>query len=96
MESRCRLLNNFLRRLSKIPYLWNGEEIKLFISNTKDLPKAFEKMPKRPYEEMYSVYKKLYPKYYASYDLVMGKGKIETFQNFSKKLRQSISVKIFL
>ncbi|MCQ2818418.1 MAG: hypothetical protein MJ252_14215 [archaeon] len=93
MASRCRLLNNFLKRLSKIPYLFESEEVKLFISNTHDLPKALDKMPKKTYGDMYLTYKKLYPKYYASYDLVMGKGKIETFQNFSKKLLHSISVK---
>lgn len=96
IATRCRLLNNFCRRISKIPYLMNSEEVKLFISNTHDLQKTLEKLPKRNYKDVYETYKKLYPNYYETYDLILGKGKVGNFQNFAKKLLQSIKVKYII
>lgn len=94
IEARCRLLNNFCRRLSKINYLFESEDVKTFKSNTNDVVKAIEKLPKRTYTEMFIAYKKLYPNYYETYDLILGKGKVGSFQTFSKKLLHTIKVRI--
>lgn len=91
-ETRVRLLNNFCRRLSKIDYLFNSEEVKLFQNNAHDITKGLEKLPKRQYTEIYTCYKRLFPNYYETYDLILGKGKIQNFQNFVKKLLHSIRV----
>ena len=93
METRCRLLNSFLRRCAQLPYLSSSEEFKLFIGNTKDLAKTLDKMPKKEYGDVYLIYKRIFPKYYDNYDIVVGKGKMEDFQKFSRQLLHSISVR---
>lgn len=96
IATRCRLLNSFCRRIAKIPYLMNSEEVKIFISNTKDIPKSLDKLPKRTYKDIYESYKQLYPNYYETYDLILGKGKVGNFQNFAKSLLHSIKVKAYI
>lgn len=96
IATRCRLLNSFCRRIAKIPYLANSEEVKIFTSNTHDIPKTLEKLPKKTYQDILQNYKEFYPNYYETYDLILGKGKVNNFQGFSKRLLHSIKVNYYI
>ena len=55
---RIRLLNRFCLDLSNIKYLYESEEVKLFQSNSNDVAKAIEKLPKLIYSQILENYKK--------------------------------------
>ena len=55
---RIRLLNRFCLDLSNIKYLYESEEVKLFQSNSNDVAKAIEKLPKLTYSQILENYKK--------------------------------------
>ena len=82
---RIRLLNRFCLELSNFKYLYESEECKLFQSNTPDIAKVIEKLPKLSYKQMLDNYKMAFPDYNESYDILVGKGKINEFLAFMKK-----------
>ena len=82
---RIRLLNRFCLDLSNIKYLYESEEVKLFQSNTNDVAKAIEKLPKLTYSQILDNYKKAFPDFVESYDALIGKSKILEFLSFLKK-----------
>ena len=82
---RIRLLNRFCLDLSNIKYLYESEEVKLFQSNTNDVAKAIEKLPKLTYSQILDNYKKAFPDFFESYDALIGKSKILEFLSFLKK-----------
>lgn len=92
IETRMRLLNSFCYKISKISYLFDSEEVKLFQGNSPDISKALEKLPSLKYAEIYEKYKAAFPDYYEAYDLILGKGKLKEFQGFLKRTLTNIKV----
>ena len=82
---RIRLLNRFCLDLSNIKYLYESEEVKLFQSNSNDVAKAIEKLPKLTYSQILENYKKAFTDFTESYDALIGKSKILEFLSFLKK-----------
>ena len=82
---RIRLLNRFCLDLSNIKYLYESEEVKLFQSNSNDVAKAIEKLPKLTYSQILENYKKAFTDFTESYDALIGKSKIIEFFSFLKK-----------
>ena len=82
---RIRLLNRFCLDLSNIKYLYESEEVKLFQSNSNDIAKVIEKLPKLTYNQILENYKKAFPDFPENYDALIGKSKIMEFLSFLKK-----------
>ena len=95
IETRMRLLNSFCYKISKISYLFDSEEVKLFQGNSPDISKALEKLPTLKYAEIFEKYKAAFTDYYEAYDLILGKGKLKEFQGFLKRTLTNIKVLSF-
>ena len=57
ISMRCKLFDRFGDKISKVPYLFNSEEMKYFISSD-DVEKALGKFPKETYDEILMKYKR--------------------------------------
>ena len=90
INMRMRLINRFLDKLSKINYLYNSEETQLIKSNSPDCSKNIEKLKKLSYLEKLERYQSAFPDYYETYDVILGKGKVNDFLSFVKKTQQNI------
>ena len=80
ISNRMRLLNAFCFKLSKIPYLFKSNEVKIFKTCQSDISKEFEKMKKIGKREIFLRYRLIYKDYHESYDYLIGKGKINEFK----------------
>ena len=89
-------MNSFLFRICNIPYFYNSEEIKIFISGLMDVSKDLNKIKKPKEEEIVQIYKDTFIDYYEAYDLIIGKGKIMEFKNYLKSFQNYIKVKLIL
>ena len=90
INMRMRLINRFLDKLSKINYLYNSEETQLIKSNSPDCSKNIEKLKKLSYLEKLERYQSAFPDYYETYDVILGKGKVNDFLSFVKKTQINI------
>ena len=90
IKTRMRLLNRFCLNLSKIEYLYNAEETKIFRSNVPDVSNAINKLPPLSYSEMLTRMKEAFPEYNENYDMIVGKSKLTEFENFLKKYQKNI------
>ena len=90
IKTRMRLLNRFCLNLSKIEYLYNAEETKIFRSNVPDVSNAINKLPQLSYSEMLTRMKEAFPEYNENYDMIVGKSKLTEFENFLKKYQKNI------
>jgi hypothetical protein len=87
-------LNSFLFRICNIPYFYNSEEIKIFISGLTDVSKDLNKIKKPKEEEIVQICKDTFIDYYEAYDLIIEKGKIMEFKNYLKSFQNYIKVKL--
>lgn len=62
--ARLKLLNKFVRKLSKFPDIYNAEEMRVFLSNTADIPKALSNLHTQSYDDIVAKYTKAFPNYY--------------------------------
>ena len=53
---RCKQLNNFANKLVDLPYFFNSDEVKFFLSS-EDVEKSLNKLPKESYDELLMKYK---------------------------------------
>ena len=92
IKNRMRLLNRFCLNLSNIDYLYSSDETSLFKGNTPDLANAITKLPDLSLEDYLAKLKDAFPQYNESYDIIIGKGKINEFDVFLKKSLKNIEV----
>ena len=92
IKRRMRLLNRFCLNVSNIYYLYSSDETALFKGNTPDLANAITKLPDLSTEEYLAKLKDAFPQYNENYDILIGKGKINEFDNFLKKSLKNIEV----
>ena len=92
ISNRMRLLNAFCFKLSKIPYLFKSNEVKIFKTCQSDISKEFEKMKKIGKREIFLRYRLIYKDYHESYDYLIGKGKINEFKKFFQNILINLRV----
>ena len=91
---RVEMLNRFLKKLSKIKYLLNSEELSLFLKNQSNFAKAFEGLKEQSYEDLAKKYYSTFTDYDANFDTIEGKNEQDKFE---KKLVESLpKIKNFL
>ena len=91
---RVEMINRFLKKVSKINYLLNSEEMKLFLQNTSNFGKAFDNLKTQNYEDLSKKYFSTFLEYDDNFDTKMGK---EEQDKFEKKLVDSqLKIKHFL
>ena len=85
IKTRMRLLNRFCLNISNIDYLYRAEETNIFKNNIPDVANAISKLPELSYNEILTRMKEAFPEYNENYDVIVGKSKLNEFDNFLKK-----------
>ena len=90
VKTRMRLLNRFCLNLSNIDYLYRAEETNIFKNNIPDVSNAINKLPDLSYADILARMKEAFPEYNENYDVIVGKSKINEFDNFLLKATKNI------
>ena len=92
IKRRMRLLNRFCLNLSNIEYLYTSDEVSIFKGNTQDVINSINKIPEYNLEDLLNRLKQAFPSYNENYDILIGKPKINEFDNFLKKYLKTIDL----
>ena len=83
VELRIEQINRFLKKLSKIDYLFNSDEMELFLQNSSNIPKILDNIKEESYQDKLKKYCQVFTDYDENFDTIAGKTDQE---NFSKQL----------
>ena len=83
VELRIEQINRFLKKLSNIHYLFNSDEMELFLQNSSNIPKILDNIKEESYQEKLKKYSQVFVDYDENFDTIAGKTDQE---NFSKQL----------
>ena len=91
---RVEMLNRFLKKISKINYLLNSEELKLFLQNKSNFAKTLDGLKEQSYEELAKKYFSTFIEYDSNFDTITGKNEQDQFE---KKLIEALpKIKTFV
>ena len=82
---RVELINRFLKKLSKIDYLFNSEEMDYFLQNTSSVCKTLDGIKLENYEDLLKKYSEIFTEYDDNFDTDAGRQELEKFE---KKLNE--------
>lgn len=80
---RVEMINRFLKKLCKLDYLANSEEMELFLQNSSSVIKTLEGVKLESYDELLKKYSSAFTDYDENFDTQAGK---EDQEKFGKKL----------
>ena len=75
VDLRIEMINRFLKKLSHIDYLFNSDEMELFLQNSNNVPKTLENIKQDSYQELL----KKYSGVFTDYDTIAGKSEQDEF-----------------
>ena len=84
---RVEMLNRFLKKISKIKYLLNSEELGLFLQNTSNVGRTLDGLKEQTYEDLSRKYFSTFLEYDSNFDTITGKNEQDIFE---KKLVESL------
>lgn len=90
IKTRMRLLNRFCLNLSNINYLYTSEETTIFKDKVPDVSAAISKLPELSYVDLLTKYEGSINGVNESYDILIGKAKINDFDVCLKKTLKNI------
>ena len=76
---RIEMINRFLKKLSKIEYLFNSDEMELFLQNSSNVPKTLDSIKEDTYEELLKKYSSVITDYDDNFDTLAGKNEQDEF-----------------
>ncbi len=82
---RVEMINRFLKKLCKIEYLINSEEMELFLQNSSSVSKTLDGVKVENYEDLLKKYSLAFTDYDENFDIKAGK---EEQDKFFKKLNE--------
>ena len=83
---RVEMINRFLKKLSKIDYLYNSDEMQLFLQNSSNVSKTLDNIKEDSYEELLKKYSSVFTDYDDNFDTLKGKTEQDEFH---KKLAEN-------
>jgi len=83
---RIEMINRFLKKLSNIDYLFNSDEMELFLQNSSNVPKTLDNIKEDSYEELLKKYSSVFTDYDDNFDTLAGKNEQDAF---SKQLNEN-------
>ena len=86
VDMRIEMINRFLKKLSKIDYLYNSDEMELFLQNSSNVSKTLDSIKDETYEELLKKYSSVFTDYDDNFDQLAGKSDQD---EFGKKLIQN-------
>ena len=88
------VINRFLKKISKIKYLMESEEMGLFLHNTSNVEKILEGIKPPNYEELSKKYFNTFTEYDENFDTKTGKDEQDLFEK--KILESLVKMKTFM
>ena len=85
ISMRLEMINRFLRKLSKLEYLFSSEEMELFLQNTSSVSKTLDGVKDESYDELLKKYSLAFTDFDENFDVAAGK---EEQEKFLKKLNE--------
>ena len=82
---RIEMINRFLKKLSKIDYLINSDEMQLFLQNSSSVSKTLDGLKLQNYEDLLKKYSTSFSDFDENFDIKAGK---EDQDKFLKKLNE--------
>ena len=79
VDLRIEMINRFLKKLSHIDYLFNSDEMELFLQNTSNVPKTLENIKQDSYQELLKKYSGVFTDYDDNFDTIAGKTEQDEF-----------------
>ena len=79
VDLRIELINRFLKKLSHIDYLFNSDEMELFLQNSSNVPKTLENIKEDSYQELLKKYSGVFTDYDDNFDTIAGKTEQDDF-----------------
>jgi hypothetical protein len=76
---RIEQINRFLKKLSHIDYLFNSDEMELFLQNSSNVPKTLESIKEDSYQELLKRYSSTFTDYDDNFDTIAGKTEQDDF-----------------
>jgi hypothetical protein len=86
VDMRIEMINRFLKKLSKIDYLYNSDEMELFLQNSSNVSKTLDSIKEDTYEELLKKYSSVFTDYDDNFDAAAGKPEQD---EFAKRLSQN-------
>ena len=79
VELRIEMINRFLKKLSKIDYLFNSDEMTYFLANSTSVSKTLENIKVSSYSDLLTRYSQTFSDYDDNFDTITGKTDQENF-----------------
>ena len=79
VDLRIEMINRFLKKLSHIDYLFNSDEMELFLQNSNNVPKTLENIKQDSYQELLKKYSGVFTDYDDNFDTIAGKSEQDDF-----------------
>ena len=79
VDLRIEMINRFLKKLSHIDYLFNSDEMELFLQNSNNVPKTLENIKQDSYQELLKKYSGVFTDYDDNFDTIAGKSEQDEF-----------------
>ena len=79
VELRIEMINRFLKKLSKIDYLFNSDEMNYFLANSTSVSKTLENIKVSSYSDLLTRYSQTFSDYDDNFDTITGKTDQENF-----------------
>ena len=79
VDLRIEMINRFLKKVSKIDYLFNSEEMELFLENSNNIPKTLDSIKEDSYQELLKKYSSVFTDYDDNFDTIAGKTEQDEF-----------------
>jgi hypothetical protein len=76
---RIEQINRFLKKLSHIDYLFNSDEMELFLQNSTNVPKTLENIKEDSYQNLLKRYSSVFTDYDDNFDTIAGKTEQDQF-----------------
>ena len=76
---RVEMINRFLKKLSKIDYLYNSDEMELFLQNSSNVSKTLDNIKEDSYEELLKKYSSVFTDYDDNFDTLESKTEQDEF-----------------
>ena len=79
VDLRIEMINRFLKKISNIDYLFNSDEMELFIQNSTNVAKTLDNIKEDSYQDLLKKYSGTFTDYDDNFDTIAGKTEQDDF-----------------
>ena len=79
VDLRVEMINRFLKKLCNIDYLFNSDEMEMFLQNANNIPKTLDNIKEDSYQDLLKKYAQVFTDYDDNFDTIAGKTEQDDF-----------------